>query len=48
MRQRYTLEDDGVYGPESRRACIALQREAGLDPDGIVGPSTWAATFAEG
>lgn len=46
ISRRYSVTVDGVYGPESRRACIALQREMGLEPDGIVGPTTWAATFA--
>lgn len=36
---------DGIYGPQSKRACIAFQRHAGLTPDGIVGRHTWNATF---
>jgi lysozyme len=36
---------DAIYGPESKAACVALQRHAGLDPDGIVGRRTWDATF---
>ena len=42
----FQVDTDGVYGPESKRACMALQRDSGLVPDGIVGPTTWAATFA--
>jgi GH25 family lysozyme M1 (1,4-beta-N-acetylmuramidase) len=42
----FAVEADGAYGPESKRACIALQRLAGLEPDGIVGMDTWGATFA--
>lgn len=44
--KHFAVTVDGAYGPESKRACIALQRHEGLEPDGIVGPSTWAATFA--
>lgn len=36
---------DGKYGPKSREACKALQKQANLDVDGIVGPKTWAATW---
>ena len=42
----FSLDADGEYGPISRDACIDLQTSAGLDTDGIVGPLTWAATFA--
>ncbi len=44
----FVLDADGAYGPESKRACIAFQRALGLEPDGIVGRSTWDATFADG
>ncbi len=43
----WVLAEDGQYGPRSRQACVSLQRQLGLDPDGIVGPNTWKATFAE-
>jgi lysozyme len=42
----YAITADGAYGPASKKACIALQRDVGLTPDGIVGRATWAATFA--
>jgi lysozyme len=46
LRDRgFTVTADGVYGSESKTACIAFQREAGLTPDGIVGQSTWDSTF---
>jgi murein DD-endopeptidase MepM/ murein hydrolase activator NlpD len=34
---------DGVVGPKTRRAVIALQRRAGLAADGVAGPHTFAA-----
>jgi lysozyme len=46
MRERrFAVDIDGFYGRQSRQACIALQREMGLEPDGIVGRETWNATF---
>jgi lysozyme len=48
MHERgWPIAEDGKYGPRSRQACMSLQRQAGLDPDGIVGPATWRATFGE-
>lgn len=41
----FTVTVDGIYGPESKASCIAFQRHAGLNPDGIVGRDTWNATF---
>lgn len=41
----FAVTPDGIYGPESKRACLAFQRSAGLDPDGIVGRATWSAAF---
>ncbi|MER6029519.1 peptidoglycan-binding domain-containing protein [Streptomyces sp. NPDC001851] len=43
---RPPLPVDGVYGPETVRAVIVVQQHAGLTPDGIVGPATWAALRA--
>jgi len=46
MRERrFAVDVDGFYGRQSRQACIALQREMGLEPDGIVGRATWNAAF---
>lgn len=39
------LVADGLYGKLSVGRCKELQREAGLIPDGLVGPQTWYATF---
>lgn len=48
MGQRgWTIDPDGAYGPQSRKACLSLQRHLGLVPDGIVGGKTWTATFAD-
>jgi len=32
---------DGVFGSRTRAAVVALQKEAGLTRDGVVGPETW-------
>ena len=46
VERGYPLAVDGKYGPKSKAACKAFQRQRGLDIDGIVGPITWDATFA--
>jgi g-D-glutamyl-meso-diaminopimelate peptidase len=33
---------DGIFGPQTRQAVIAFQRDNGLLADGIVGPNTWS------
>jgi len=35
------VDDDGVYGPVTKKAVITFQKKHGLDADGIVGPATW-------
>ena len=37
---------DGEFGPVTERAVRAFQTTRGIDPDGIVGPHTWAALVA--
>ncbi len=32
---------DGIFGPQTRQAVIAFQRDNGISPDGVVGPITW-------
>lgn len=34
---------DGDFGPDTVAATTRAQRDAGIEPDGIVGPDTWAA-----
>lgn len=36
---------DGNFGPQTREAVEAFQREEGLVPDGVVGPLTWQALY---
>ncbi|HEU4532990.1 MAG TPA: GH25 family lysozyme, partial [Polyangiaceae bacterium] len=42
----FAIDVDGVYGPQSKAACLAFQRDRGLPADGIVGRVTWDACFA--
>jgi peptidoglycan hydrolase-like protein with peptidoglycan-binding domain len=46
IQRGYVIDSDGVYGPQSKSACMAFQRDQGLVADGIVGRATWDATFA--
>jgi peptidoglycan hydrolase-like protein with peptidoglycan-binding domain len=39
-RELERLEVDGVFGPSTEEATLALQRSKGLTADGIVGPKT--------
>jgi peptidoglycan hydrolase-like protein with peptidoglycan-binding domain len=36
------VAEDGIFGPLTRNAVVAFQRQFLLTPDGIVGPVTWA------
>ena len=43
IQQALGIDDDGEYGPMTKKAIIALQNEHDhLDSNGIVGPATWA------
>jgi peptidoglycan hydrolase-like protein with peptidoglycan-binding domain len=39
-RELERLEVDGIFGPSTEEATLALQRTKGLTADGIVGPKT--------
>ncbi|MFI5911132.1 peptidoglycan-binding protein [Dactylosporangium sp. NPDC051541] len=43
----FTLEADGIYGPKSKAVAVRFQQQHGLEADGIVGPITWRASFAQ-
>ena len=36
---------DGIYGPATRQAVLAVQQMAGLPQDGVVGEQTWQALY---
>ena len=40
---RPNLAEDGIFGPLTKQAVIAFQRQAAIQVDGIVGPETRAA-----
>src|SRR5215470_3332719 len=41
----WTIDVDGMYGPDSERICRQFQAEKGLSVDGLVGPNTWKASW---
>lgn len=42
MRNRgWTIDVDGVYGPQTADVTKSFQREKGLRVDGLIGPMTW-------
>ena len=41
------LTEDGIFGPRMLDAVTAFQRLFGFNPDGVVGPLTWAALTRE-
>jgi len=42
-RVGYRVKVDGHFGPETGVAVTQFQRNHGIEPDGMVGPQTWAA-----
>lgn len=46
MRRRgWTIDVDGLYGPQTAKVAKAFQREKHLVVDGLIGPATWAAAW---
>jgi murein DD-endopeptidase MepM/ murein hydrolase activator NlpD len=43
QRNLYDGTIDGIEGPQTREAVVALQQRKGLAPDGVIGPRTLAA-----
>lgn len=43
----WSIDADGLYGPQSASVCRGFQQEKGLDADGLCGPATWAASWTE-
>ena len=43
----YTLNVDGIFGPETRDAVKDFQSDHALAADGIVGPNTWKKLITE-
>jgi N-acetyl-anhydromuramyl-L-alanine amidase AmpD len=41
----WTIGVDGLYGPNTQQNVVEFQREKGLEPDGLIGPDTWAAAW---
>lgn len=37
---------DGKFGSQTQAATVCFQKAAGLSPDGVIGPATWAALGA--
>lgn len=44
----YNGKVDGVFGADTSAAVRSFQRKNGLTPDGVVGPTTWAALGYQG
>lgn len=48
LRDRgWRISVDGYYGPQTEDVVTSFQREKGLTVDGLLGPQTWRALWAE-
>ncbi|MGI5493895.1 peptidoglycan recognition protein family protein [Microtetraspora malaysiensis] len=45
-RRGWTIDADGIYGPQSLAVCRGFQRATGLKPTGQVDEPTWAMTWS--
>ena len=48
VQQAGGVKPDGVYGPKTRAAVVALQRRLGVKPDGYPGPGTYRMVVGTG
>ena len=39
---------DGIFGPQTKRAVIALQQQLGIEQNGAVGPVEWVEIITRG
>jgi hypothetical protein len=46
IQKALSVQQTGLFGPTTEEIVTNFQRAHGLDPDGVVGPRTWAALFA--
>lgn len=42
------VDVDGIFGPQTRRAVIALQRQLGIEENGAIGPVEWIEIILRG
>lgn len=43
-----TIAADGIFGPATRAAVVALQAQLGIEQNGAIGPSEWAEIIIRG
>jgi hypothetical protein len=45
IQRQLGIDDDGIFGPITRRAVVTFQANQGLKPNGVVDARTWAQLF---